>query len=549
MPEYLSPGVYVEEIEIGGKPIEGVSTSTAGFLGPAERGPTGARLITGFAQYQRLYGWYSWKENGKASGSCLPYAVEGFFANGGKRCFVGRVTGKNSQKASGTLKAKTEISFKANGEGSWGNRIGVAIEAASMAKKDETTEKIFKIVVFYWSQDPPEPIVDPRDTKNPKGLKPAVHEEFDNLSWDPASADYYLKRLHGQSHLIEVSEVGTASTAGPAPSPGASPSAEGGATPGSAPAPQSRRAGGSESNSSKIQLLKDGKDSEITLEDYKGNVSDDNPTGLAAFVGEDDISIVCVPNQSDIPGLSDAVVDHCELSKDRFAILQTKEDAGEIADLFPEVYSKYAALYYPRIKIIDPATNMPKLIPPGGHIAGIYARSDIERGVHKAPANEPIRGAIDVQFNVTKGEQDILNPRGVNCIRSFTGRGIVVWGARTTSTDPLWKYINVRRLFLFLEKSIERATQWVVFEPNTTRLWARLRQSVSDFLTQVWRDGALMGTTPEQAFFVKCDETTMTPTDIETGKLILVIGVAPAYPAEFVIFQLAIWRSGSSLTE
>jgi len=162
---------------------------------------------------------------------------------------------------------------------------------------------------------------------------------------------------------------------------------------------------------------------------------------------------------------------------------------------------------------------------------------------------ERVNGALDLQFNVTKGEQDVLNPRGVNCIRSFLGRGILVWGARTTSDDPAWIYVNVRRLFIFLEKSIQRSTQWVVFEPNNEALWARLVQGVSDWLTSVWRDGALLGKTAEEAFFVKCDRTTMTENDIETGRLVMIIGVAPTRPAEFVIFRLAQWRSGSEITE
>jgi phage tail sheath protein FI len=192
---------------------------------------------------------------------------------------------------------------------------------------------------------------------------------------------------------------------------------------------------------------------------------------------------------------------------------------------------------------------VPRLIPPGGHVAGIYARSDTERGVHKAPANETVRGVVDLEFQITKGEHDILNPRGVNVIRAFPGRGIRVWGARTLSSNTLWKYINVRRLFIFLEGSIEEGTQWVVFEPNDPKLWARVRAGLTEFLTRVWKDGALFGNTAEEAFFVKCDETTMTQADIDNGRLICIIGVAPVKPAEFVIFRIAQWRGGSSVTE
>ncbi|HCO18467.1 MAG TPA: hypothetical protein DIT39_02485 [Tissierellales bacterium] len=285
------------------------------------------------------------------------------------------------------------------------------------------------------------------------------------------------------------------------------------------------------------------------LEDYKGNKEPGNRTGLAALEERDDISIVCVPDENNIVGLTSAIVEHCELMKDRFAICQASQSAAKIEDLLPPKDSKYAAFYYPWITILDPVTNRNKSIPPGGHIAGVYARSDSERGVHKAPANEVLRGAVGLQFNLTRGEQDILNPRGVNCIRAFVGRGIRIWGARTCSGDGSWKYVNVRRLFIFLEKSIERGTQWVVFEPNDERLWARVKQTINQFLTTVWRSGALMGLTPEEAFFVKCDRTTMTQDDIDNGRLIILIGVAPVKPAEFVIFRIAQVAKGSEISE
>jgi len=180
---------------------------------------------------------------------------------------------------------------------------------------------------------------------------------------------------------------------------------------------------------------------------------------------------------------------------------------------------------------------------------GIFSRSDQDRGVHKAPANEVVRGAVGLKYLLNTGEQDILNPIGVNCIRSFPGRGIRVWGARTLSSNTLWKYINVRRLFLFLEESIEEGTQWVVFEPNDEKLWARVKQTITQFLTRVWKDGALMGTTTEEAFFVRCDRTTMTQDDIDNGRLIVLIGVAPVKPAEFVIFRIAQWQGGSEVSE
>jgi phage tail sheath protein FI len=208
--------------------------------------------------------------------------------------------------------------------------------------------------------------------------------------------------------------------------------------------------------------------------------------------------------------------------------------------------SHYAALYYPWVKVFDPSTGRAKVVPPSGHVAGIWARNDAERGVHKAPANEVVRGAIDLELQITRGEQDVLNPIGVNCIRSFPGRGIRVWGARTLSSDPAWRYLNIRRYFNYLEESILIGTQWVVFEPNDSMLWARIRRNVSAFLTNEWRGGALFGTRVEDSFYVKCDEEINPPESVDLGRVICEIGVAPVKPAEFVIFRLAQESGGGS---
>ena len=270
---------------------------------------------------------------------------------------------------------------------------------------------------------------------------------------------------------------------------------------------------------------------------------------MLGFEQVDDIALVCAPNESDHDGLTGALAAHCESMKDRFAILQCKENDAPVGKLLPPLDSKCAAFYYPWVKVIDPLTQSKKLIPPGGHIAGVYARSDTERGVHKAPANEVLRGVVELQFPISRGKQDILNPRGVNCLRVFPGRGIRVWGARTVSSDPLWKYINVRRLFLYVGESIEEGTQWVVFEPSNERLWARVSQTVTQFLLGVWKSGALVGSSPAEAFFVRCDRTTMTQDDIDNGRLVCVIGIAATKPAEFVILRIAQWQGGSAATE
>lgn len=285
--------------------------------------------------------------------------------------------------------------------------------------------------------------------------------------------------------------------------------------------------------------------------------TDKNRTGLQALEEIDDVSIVCIPGIIDNT-VQQAMIIHCENMGDRFCIFDSSK--GESFDNIKirkdnlNSDKGIGALYYPWVKTAVEKKNTEgkvvlenMLIPPSGAMAGIYARSDTERGVHKAPANEVVRGVTEVERTITKAEQDVLNPLNINCIRAFQGRGIRVWGARTIAPkDSEWKYINVRRLFLFLEESIDESTQWVVFEPNNEALWARVVQTVSNFLLGVWKSGALMGTSPEEAFFVKCDRSTMTQDDIDNGRLIVLIGIAPTKPAEFVIFKIGQWTVDSS---
>lgn len=527
MPEYLSPGVYVEEIKIGLKPIEGVSTSTAGFLGLTERGPTAIRLVTDFEQFQRVYGSF-------IANAYMAYAVDGFFRNGGQRCFIGRVVCNGARAATLNLSGvEYNVTIKAVGEGGWGNRVAIRVEDASLNPSD------FKLTVAYWAKTPPSAVI-PTSSLLDDAVKArllreqlataAVVEVFDNLSENADSRDYYGKRINGISDLIRI---------------------EGSGRPPNTDAEKffDLLASGLDSSASPLTC-------EPTRDDFLGD-PDAQPTqrrGLSAFNEINEISLVYVPDlhlldKANASQLIDDIVTHCETLKDRFAVLEAFQNTIDIPNLRPPKNSKYAAFYYPWIKIFDPITNRPKLVPPGGHIVGIYARKDQGRGVHTAPANEVVRGAEDLEFKITKEEQNILNPRGVNVIRSFPGRGILVWGARTISKDPDWKYINVRRFLLFLERSIEKGTQWVVFEPNDEKLWGRVKESINEFLIRVWKSGALAGTKPEQAFFVKCDRTTMTQDDIDNGRLIGIIGVAPVKPAEFVMFRIGQWAGGSAVTE
>ncbi|MBD2142547.1 phage tail sheath family protein [Anabaena sp. FACHB-1250] len=265
---------------------------------------------------------------------------------------------------------------------------------------------------------------------------------------------------------------------------------------------------------------------------------------LNDFEAIDEISIVVAPGQTDAKIIGQ-IKDHAAKMGDRIAILDCKTDinlGSETKPTVPEFTSDYAAFYFPWIQVYDPATKTNIFVPPSGHIAGVYARVDGERGVHKAPANVPLLGALDLQFNISKAKQDRLNPKGINVIRKLNGN-ILVWGARTLGGDANleFKYINVRRHFCYLKDSIDKGTQWVVFEPNTPELWAKIRRNISAFLTLEWRKGALFGTTPQEAFYVKCDAENNPPALRDLGQVVIEIGVAAVKPAEFVIFRLSQW--------
>jgi phage tail sheath protein FI len=516
MPEYLTPGVYVEEFEIGAKPIEGVSTSTVGMLGESERGPTHPRLVTSFPEYKRLFGGFFGETK------YLPYAVEGFFANGGRRAFVARIVDKEGAATAGTADLGSVL-IAAVGEGTWGNRVAYRVKPAS------TEANGFRLQLHYWSAatlpaDPVDPLPsDPAEIESTRDqlrqqAPPQISEDFDDLVLDEKSPNFVEKRVaNGLSMLVELTRV-TGNDTLPAPGD--------------------------------LTFLADGEDGDdVDLDDYKGRTTPDpltgrTRTGLAAFEEPafEDVAILYAPNALDEDGLPGELMTHCENNKYRFLILDAQRGQAIISNINPRTDlrpSDYAAFYYPWIKVFDADSGARRFVPPGGHVAGIYARTDIERGVFKAPANEVVRGALELEFEVTDGGQAILNPRGVNAIRAFSGRGRRVWGARTISANPLWKYVNVRRLFIFLEASIFRGTQWVVFEPNNDRLWGRVKQTITEFLRTQWRLGALFGATEEEAFFVRVDRTTMTDDDINNGRLIVVIGIAPVRPAEFVIFRIA----------
>lgn len=269
---------------------------------------------------------------------------------------------------------------------------------------------------------------------------------------------------------------------------------------------------------------------------------DDGPgkrTGLHLFDEITDISIVAAPGVSE-PAAWDAILSHCERNKYRVAILDSPEEVPKGIDTIPMPRdSMYGSYYFPYIQMYDTELEADVFAPPSGGVAGVWGRVDDTRGVHKAPANEIFRGATGLRYKLTDAEQELLNPKGINCIREFVGRGIRVWGARTFSSDPEWKYINVRRLFCMMERTIQHGTNWAVFEPNTRQLWKKIERTITAFLLRLWRDGALFGDTPEEAFYIRCDDELNPPESIDAGYVIIEIGVAPAKPAEFVVFRIS----------
>lgn len=571
MAEYLSPGVYVEEFESGSKPMEGVSTSTAGFIGLAEKGPVEGvpQLVTNFGDFRRIYGSYL-SENEYGNYRFLAYAVEHYFLNGGSRCFVTRVAPQDAACAVAQAPAGAEavIQLSAKNPGMWGNNIRVTLAPASKAKTQvlevlETMEgKKYLVkngagfqpgdVVAFTSQDKTELNRVVRNQDNiltmetefeadvvDKNLLPSrilttcefslevryndVVEFYDNLSFNINSPNYLDKKL-SKSDLVEAHYVGTASK--------------------TAAAPFEEIAGGQTEAVYAVSFEggSNGNIAGITAADFIGT---DNGagrrTGIQSFLDNDMVSLMAVPGVTD-PNVQLMLVAHCENLGSRFAVLDVPQEAKKVQDILAhrDIFdSNYAALYHPWLIVFDPLDKKNIAIPPSGSVLGIYARSDNTRGVHKAPANEPVRVCLglDCQFNT--GEQDVLNPKGVNLIRSFPGQGIRVWGARTATSNPSWKYVNVRRLFIFIEESIKANTSWAVFEPNDEVLWIRVQRTISVFLNGLWRGGSLAGSAPEEAFFVNIGRDTMSQDDIDNGRLICVIGVAPVKPAEFVIFRIS----------
>ena len=564
MAEYLSPGVYVEEFDSGPSPMQGVSTSTAGFLGAAEKGPVSGApvLVTNPADFARKVGGYL-QESAFGEYRYLAYAVNSFFSNGGSRAFVIRVAPADA-KAARIAAPDGTVVFTAKSPGAWGNGISVTFSPSSKAKTQIFEDLGGTYVVKNAADFNPGDVVALEGADSAEyGVVSAVDgnrvtlrapfeaaevvdqkllpttvlrtcemlvevrcedtvERYENASFNIAASNFLCKVM-SKSELVDV----------------AAPAGED-ATP---PLETLRSLFGGEGAALRLGLEggADGSASALTDADFIGE--DKGPgarTGLQAFLDNSDVSLMAVPGIVS-PNVQLSLVSHCERLGSRFAVLDIPRDSLSVADIMAQrdiVDSDYCAMYHPWLQVFDPLDKKDIFIPPSGAMLGVYARSDNTRGVHKAPANETVAACTGLRCNYNTGEQDMLNPKGVNLIRRMPGLGIRVWGARTASSKPQWKYINVRRLFIYLEETIKANTGWVVFEPNDELLWIRVKRTIEVFLEGVWRSGALAGGTAAEAFFVDIGPSTMSKDDIDNGRLICVIGVAPVKPAEFVIFRL-----------
>ncbi len=590
MAEYLSPGVYIEEQDFRSSTIEGVSTTTTGFIGPCLWGPVAnATLVTSFEEFRSLFGGLEPLEYGDIGRTTnyLAFGVRSFFDNGGKRCYISRIADSAATAAQDltTSSGADVCSFEARYPGRRGNvqlnvwiargsdlgtelnglQRGDVVELATSPITEEfaTGVSTAALRIVDFTETGELQLLDSGSTHTPPTAS-EVHaykltvtievvgsgsgERYTGLSVHPrslASMERIL-RTEDETRGIEPPYDRTATIWFNAPN--------------------------SLDDSEALDLLAelsdasrtDGSPFVIALNGTTGTDGDQpaeafyEPTadGLLALEEMEDIALVAAPAAWNLgvnarQAVRNSLITHCETIQYRFAILADgrEVDNAGIRSARAKHDTTYAALYYPWVVVTDPfgASGETIELPPDGFVAGICARSDIENGVHKAPANEVVRGALRFNRNVTTGQQDVLNPEGINCLRYFEGRGYLVWGARTMSSDPLWKYVNVRRLFIFLEHSIDRATQWAVFEPNNETLWLRIRLTIEAFLRNVHATGALLGSTPKDAFFVKCDRSTMSLSDLDNGRLVCLVGVAPTRPAEFVIFRIGQWTAEASL--
>jgi phage tail sheath protein FI len=539
--DYFAPGVYIEEIDRGSRPIDGVQTNIAGFIGFTEDVRGGAELykpmlVTSWNQYLQYFSKQG-SDGFTDFNAYLPFAVNGWFLNGGGRCWVMSIGTqlpgtKAPALAESGLKLTTRsnrpaLGFSLKPEEHENGRLEVRIEESTPlppadpdAEPPINTGEFFSVVI----------------SRNGEEL-----ERHDHLTMNPeadASTGTYVVEALRESEFIlavDISQSGQPLARRPA-------NGNYELNPPILPSPPDRFS-----------------------RDIQG-VRDDR-TGVQGLCEIDEITMMACPDLmrvyqaglmdlDQVHGIMELMVSLCENSTpnpaNRMVVLDTPPDKikpQHVANWLQNEFNRrsmYAALYYPWIKVPNPRNGgRPILIPPSGHMMGVWSRTDETRGIYKAPANETPRGVIGLAYETNFREQELLNPIGINCIRTFPNRGIKIWGARTLVEPEKteWRYINVRRLISYIEKSIELGTQWVVFEPNDEELWARVRRTVSNFLERLWREGALFGSTPEEAFYVKCDGDINTPDTMILGRLYVEVGICPVRPAEFVVFRISQWNS------
>jgi phage tail sheath protein FI len=671
MPEYLAPGVYVEEVSFRSKSIEGVSTTTTGFIGPARYGPTDLEpeIITSLAEFERVYGdqqqlYFKAVDEITHDETDVPpmhnylwHAVRAFFTEGGKRLYISRVFlpigPDNDGYADAWFPASdpqgddraANVRVRARYPGNAGKmrvRLTLRLGPNTLTleplpgdlSQDRTTVRSLMDGDVVWISNlvgsPPSPMAPDQESGDYYIARQIIDPVTKEITWkfntafdaDPVSnpvAELLLSDLRADANPLQSDKVRvvtltvTVMHEGQSDLPplvyenlpldpehkraseldsvfsrmGDRPSSLADRRripiviePGRADDETTQITSGisllqalfdtrtdlvaalssptsTDAERSIDLLLANGNDGQRPgATEYEGTAEEDDvvKTGLKSFEDIEDISIVAAPGSSygyengyrrDAATIMNLLIAHAQRMRYRIAVLDSGngQTIADVRNLRARIDSKYAALYYPWVRVLDPVTRKEIDLPPSGFVAGIYARNDIERAVYKAPANEVVNLAIGFEMLLNKAQQEVLNPEGINCFRFFEGRGFRLWGARTISSDPEWKYVNVRRYFAYLERSIDRGTQWAVFEPNGTALWDNVRRTIEDFLLNEWQSGALLGEKPEKAFFVKCDRSTMTQNDLDNGRLICLIGVAPLKPAEFVIFRIGQWTA------
>ncbi|HUA45449.1 MAG TPA: phage tail sheath subtilisin-like domain-containing protein [Solirubrobacteraceae bacterium] len=665
MPEYLAPGVYVEEVSYRSNVIIGAGTTTTGFVGPTRFGPVLDQpdILTSLSDYEQVYGDGQQLvfDGTETFDNYMWQAVRAFFTEGGATLYVKRIYSGDlaGGTASGTIGAGIPVS--ARYPGAYGEiQVSFTLAAGQnvAAKRSDPVLGTVPAVrglneydVVLVGQDlgssppasPPAgaifPVGSPPSLGSPPAEQSFVAGRYDasgnlvtyvdytfasaQLVLDPSSGNQVWQFLPaGGAPSIPLSALSPASTTdGPgdtvqivtltlsatAPTNGALPQVWSGLpldplhnlngaldsvgavfapvlAPGTAAPPLVFDVTGYPTGLGVLYALGDAIDlvglsnptttsgeltATITLQggndgglpnaaDYTGAADPvtDAKTGLVAFEDLTDISIVAAPgstatytsNTDEVHAIINALITHAETMQYRIAVVDAGKDQtiSQVRAMRGQFDSSWAAFYYPWVTILDPITNQPNNMPPSGFVSGIYVRNDFNRAVYKAPANEVVNLAIGFERPINKSQQEILNPEGINCFRFFEGRGYRLWGARLMSSDPEWLYVNLRRYFAFLEQSIDQSTQWAVFEPNGPVLWLNIQSTVNDFLFDQWQQGALLGDKSTDAYFVRCDQSTMTQNDIDNGRMVCLIGVAVVRPAEFVIFRIGQWTADSS---